>query len=303
MESARLDPSPARSARRLGVLCAVVSGIGFGFLGILGKYSYQAGFTPGEHLALRFLIAGGLLFLYLLICQRATLRLGVREVATCVGLGAGGYAVFSTLYFSALTHLSASMTVLLLYTYPMLVALGGWALFGLRPAKSQLVSLPVVMVGLLCLISGDLAIGSTQGVYFGLASAVLYALYLLLSNRLLAKTSPLVSVCYIQLAAGLALAALHLRDPDRVLALVSTSWPLIAGSALLCTVVPMVLIFAALQRLPPAAVSLLSTAEPLTGVLAAALLLGERLAPLQLAGAATIIAALVYMSRPAKLNA
>lgn len=295
MESMRLAQSPER---RLGILFAVLSGVGFGFLGILGKYSYQAGMTAGEHLALRFLLAAALLWTYLLVFRRGALRVPVRSLLTCIALGAVGYAIFSTMYFSALAHLSASLTVMLLYTYPALVALGGWALFRLRPARRQLISLPIVMGGLVLLISGDLTVGASRGIYFGLASAALYALYLLISNRALSGINPLVSVCYIQSAAGLALAALHLRDPDRVLALVTSSWPVILGSALLCTVVPMVLIFAALQRLQPAHVSLLSTAEPITGVVAASLLLGERLAPMQIAGATIIIAALIYMSRP-----
>ena len=44
-----------------------------------------------------------------------------RVLATAIGLGAVGYAVSASLYFSALQLMDASLLSLILYTYPVLV--------------------------------------------------------------------------------------------------------------------------------------------------------------------------------------
>lgn len=62
------------------------------------------------------------------------------------------------------------------------------------------------------------------------------------------------------------------------------------------TLGPLVLFLSGLQRLTNAEASILSLLEPLTAVVAAAVLLGERLAPVLLFGGALILAALALSS-------
>lgn len=295
--SAAPTPHAARR-RRLGQLEALVSGVGFGFLGILGKAAMAAGFTPGEQLALRFVAAAALLWIYVIATRPREALLTPKDALRCAALGTFGYAVFSSCFFEALNGLSASLTVMLLYTYPVIVALGGWALFKQYPGRRKLKSLVPVSAGLALLVWGDISIAEPRAIGFGLASAVLYAFYILASSRLIGHLSPLISVCYIVTAAAVVLAVAHLAPSVRLISLVATNGWIVGATASLCTVMPMLLFLRALQKISPAEVSLLSTAEPITGVLAAALVLDERLSPVQIAGAAAIIVALVYMSRP-----
>ena len=74
-------------------------------------------------------------------------------------------------------------------------------------------------------------------------------------------------------------------------------WLAIVGIALLCTVVAITLYFAGLERIGPVRASTLSTIEPLCAVVLAAILLGETLAPVQLAGGALILAGAVGIAR------
>jgi drug/metabolite transporter (DMT)-like permease len=271
----------------------VASGVGFGVLGVFGKAALRAGISSGENLSLRFLISAVALFL---LNPRA-LRLDGKTIARCAFLGIAGYAVFSSLYFAALEGLSASLTVLLLYTYPVIVTVIARLVLKQPLHRRNAIALPVVMCGLVFLVSADLSAKDPRYVVFGIGAAVLYSVYILVSSRVLAAgTSPIASVAWIQLFAGLALASLHLHDAGRVATIVRAGWPVLLGMALLCTAMPMVLFISGLQKLTSAEVSLLSTTEPVTGVALATILLGERLAPLQWLGAAVIVGALIYVA-------
>jgi len=77
----------------------------------------------------------------------------------------------------------------------------------------------------------------------------------------------------------------------------AAGWIAILGIAILSTVVAITLFFAGLDRIGPTRASTLSTIEPLFTVLLAAAVLGETIAPVQLAGGALILTAVVLLAR------
>jgi DME family drug/metabolite transporter len=284
--------------RTRGIFEILLSGVFFGFLGVLGKSFYSSGGTPGELLSLRFLFSGTLLWTFWLAREPRALLIGRRAVFRCGILGVFGYAIFSSCFFQALTGLSASLTVLLLYLYPVIVAVGAWGLFGEKIRRERLAALPIALAGLLALVWGDFEISRQSALLFGIGSAVFYALYILASSRWLVGVNPLVSVTYIQTAAGGVLAAIYLRDATHVVALMQKTWLILALVAVVSSLLAMSLFLAGLQKLKSWEASVLSLAEPLTGVIAAMVLLGDRLSGLQMVGAAAVIAALVFVSWP-----
>lgn len=283
--------------RTIGIAESIISGIGFGFVGIVAKASFQAGFTPGENLAMRFLVASALLWITVLIMYGRNALLPRKGAVICLLLGIFGYAIFSNSYFTSLKGLSVSVAVLILYTYPILVGLGTWLLYKQRPSNRKIALMPVMVVGLALLVWGDMNIASSQALFFAVASAVLYALYIILSSKFISHINPLLSVCYIQTGAGITLALIYLRDAERTYQLLTNSWHLVLILAIFCTVIPMLLFLRSLQKLPAATVSMLSTTEPITGIIAASVLLGERMSMWQLMGAAIMLVMLILTAR------
>jgi drug/metabolite transporter (DMT)-like permease len=90
-----------------------------------------------------------------------------------------------------------------------------------------------------------------------------------------------------------ALAALH----GPTLPETALGWLSVAGLALISTVVGTVTFFAGLGLVGPTDASTLSTLEPVVTVVLAALILSETIEPLQLAGGALILAAVVVLAR------
>ncbi len=286
--------------RRLGIIESILSGICFGSLGLFGKSLYAHGVRPGELLSLRFLLASTALFGFLWVRGQPRLKISLLDLCICALLGIAGYALFSFCFFTALTGLSSSLTVLLLFTYPIGVTLGGRILFGDRIPAAKRAALPLGLLGMTALVWGDMSVRNPRALLFGVAAAVFYALYILLSARLLRRMHPLVSTAYIQAFAGLTLTFLFLHSPLRAWSIVARDPIAIGMIALVGTVFAMSLFLAGLQKLKSWEVSLLSISEPASAVLLASFFLGERMSILQWAGTLAVLASMVWIAWPAQ---
>jgi drug/metabolite transporter (DMT)-like permease len=105
-----------RGSRLRGTALCLVSAAGFGVAAVFATESYRAGVSVPTMPAVRFAIAAAV-FWAVTAWRRPALPTR-RVLLTCVALGAVGYAFQAGLYFSSLARISASLTALLLYTYP-----------------------------------------------------------------------------------------------------------------------------------------------------------------------------------------
>lgn len=288
--------------RLFGVFEILLSGVCYGFLGIFGKWAYAAGVTPGEFLALRFSLASLILFVLLALTKPRLLKIEPRSMLICLALGVLGYAVFASFFFLALQGISASLTVLLLYLYPSMVIVGAHFLLGEKMQKTGIIAIPLAVLGLLLLVFEDIQVRSLLYITFGVGAAIVYSLYILGAARALKQISPLASAAYIQLGAAVALSLLHLHSVGRVVEILNQSWLILAGVSIVSTVIAMALFLSGLQKIRAAEASLLSLAEPLTGILAAIYFLGERLSLLQIFGGSLVITALVLATKSARVD-
>src|SRR4051812_34037362 len=105
-----------------GITLCVLSACGFGAMAIFAKYAYDAGFDVVTLLAVRFLLAAAVFWVVVAVRRPP---LPPRRVAlTGLPLGGLGYATQAGLFFGALERIDASLTSLLLYTYPAMVFVG-----------------------------------------------------------------------------------------------------------------------------------------------------------------------------------
>lgn len=292
------------SQRTVGIIEVLLSGFCFGFLGLFGKRAFENGVAPAEFLSFRYLIAALMMGIIVSIRSRTprALWLGPRKVLMSMLLGVLGYAVFSSFYFLALERISASMTVILLYMYPVLVAAGGAIFFRERIPLSRLPAVPMAFAGLVCLVWLDLQVGQPLGLVFGLLSAVFYTVYILLSSHWMKGGDPMASTFWIQLGAGATLFIFSFSSVERTQQIFATTWMEIVLIAFVCSVLAMWLFLSGLLKVQNWEASLLSMAEPITGVAIGVLVLGEKLAPLQWVGAGLVLTALAIVSLPSRRN-
>ena len=281
----------------VGALFCLASAAAFGAMGVFGKLAYDEGATVGTLLATRFVLAAALLWLFAACAggARDLRSLSRRDVAIAFALGAVGYGAQAGGYFAALERLDASLLSLLVYTYPVIVAVSAVAL-GREPASRRTgVALALASTGLVLVLAGAAA-GALDalGTALGLGAAVVYSAYILVSVEVAARVGPLALSTLVCTGAAvtLTLAAFGSGDLDPG-SVSAAGFASLGGLAVVSTVGAIALFFAGLPRVGPTAASILSTLEPLVTVGLAFVVFAESLGPAQLAGGALVLSAVL----------
>jgi drug/metabolite transporter (DMT)-like permease len=290
--------------RLVGALLCTLSAAGFASLSILGKLAFQLGLNLVTILSLRFGAAALLLALYLKVVRRRRLFHGWRLTLPLILLGSIGYAGQSTLYFASLERNPASINSLLLYVYPMFVALLSWAIYRKSPSQREFTGMFLASAGVVLTVSGDFrllsfaALVDPFGVLLVLASAAWYAGYIVISDRYVHAAGPWVSTAWIAFGAGISfgLAGIFSRSID--LNLNGEAVSILLAMVILSTIMALGTFLAGMRRVGPTAASLLSTLEPVFTVILAILFLRESLAAPQLLGGVLVLAAVILLSLP-----
>ncbi len=297
---ARSDPGEAR--RVTGIVCVVASAAAFGTMAIVARIAYGSGIDTPTLLALRFAIAAAAM-LAIAFVRHTPLPRG-SALGGVVLLGAVGYGGQAFSFFTALTLIPAGIVALLLYLHPALVALLSALVLHERLTPVKQAALAVALVGTVLTVApaldGPTAAQSgsrvVAGIAFAVAAAVFYSFYIIaaawLGRRVAAQP---MSTVVIASAAAVFVAAALVRGPAWPQS--TAGWLAVLAIALVSTVAAITLYFAGLERVGPTRAATLSTLEPVVTVTLAALVLGEAIAPMQIAGGALILIAVALIAR------
>lgn len=284
---------PKLTPRLRGSLEISIASVGFGFLGVFGKWAFSSGLSVGEFLSYRFILAALLMWIFLLLFKPDWIKLSLKQTIIAALLGIFGYAFFSTLYFKAIEGVSVTLAALLLYTYPFWVNVFSHLFTHDKISKKEVYCLLGASTGLITLLWGHIEVKNFWAVAAGLGSAISYAIYVLLSGRLQKHVRPISSSLYVITFGALALSLFHRPPFEAVPQLTTSQASYIFGIALICTILPLTLELAALQKLKSTEVALLMMIEPLTAAIMGALIFHESLSFRQFLGALVIAGSLV----------
>lgn len=254
---------------------------------IAARTAYQSGSNPLTLLCFRFTIAA--LIMWLVAWQ---LRLPLPKPQNCFGLiliGGVGFVAQSLCYFTALTMASAGLVAVLLYLYPVIVAILSAVFYREAISWSKRTALLLSVSGTIFVASFPLQ-GQPWGIILGLISAMVYASYILFGDRILQQESPISSCAVMFTAAAVVFQGLLLIKGAQV-PTTASGWMSVAVISLVCTVGAIVTLFAGVKKLGATKAALMSTLEPVVSVVLAAWLLHEAIEPMQSVGGAMILAA------------
>ena len=287
-----------------GVLLVVVSAVAFGGMAIFAKLAYRHGATTPTLLTLRFAIAGALMWLIVAARGGARPALGRRTVLGAIGLGVCGYSLQAGGYFAALQHMSASMTALLLYTYPALVFIGAVALGREQASRVKLGALLLAAGGVALVVAGA-GTGSvnTTGVLLAAGAAIAYTTYILVADTLVSGADPFALTAIVATGAFCSVGTFTGASGQVDLHMDATAWVALISLSVVCTVVAITAFFLGLDRVGPSTASIVSTIEPACTVALAAIFFSERLGLVQLLGGALVLSAVVVLQlRPGRVT-
>ncbi len=288
---------PAGNRRKVfGILQVLLAGFGFGFLGIFAKYAIKNHLSTGLLLSGRFLSAGLLLGLGLLVFNRKLLFTQPKQFLTSLLLGLFGYAVFSSLYFKSLEGISVALAAMLLFMFPFFVSLGAHFFLHIKMSPKQWLNLAFAFLGITLLVWGDFYVESIPSLIYGLLAAITYSGYVLLSGVYQKNIHSLTSSLYVIWAAAFGLIVFHQPNLTDFIDLNLTQWGLIVSIAVFSTIMPISLFLSGLQKLTSPQASLIVMIEPVVASLAAWILLNEKMSLVQIIGAVIVILALIFNS-------
>jgi drug/metabolite transporter (DMT)-like permease len=278
-------------------LLALDSAMCFAALGVFSKKAYQHGAGSLEVLTTRIVISAIVLGA-IGLAVRAAWPHG-RALGVALGMGVFQLASSAGLLFG-FDHAPAALIVLIFYAYPILVSVGAALLFGEPFGRRQVSVLGLSLVGL-ALTAGRPGSTPSVGVALGLLAAIGMTGYFLAGRYVLSEgVDPLVLTSVNFILPSVVLLAVVAAHGARVPNATASGYAL--GVAVLCTIVPVVMLVSAIRIIGAGTSALLSTVEPLIAVLLAYLLLGERLSPTQLVGGCFIAAGVCLSALPAWLR-
>jgi len=277
-----------------GSAMAVASSAAFGTLPIFGKYAYAAGLSPQQFLTFRFLVsAAAVLLLGAAVGEKIQTIARARLLALLL-MGGLGYFTASIAFFIALQTLPASLCELMQFIYPAIVALETWLFFKRPLSRLQAGALVLSMAGAALLI-GAVSFKFNFAIALLLVSPVAYSLYLVSGERVMGTVPPLSSSGLVMLGAGISFAIAaavsgQLRPPAG-----GHQWSILLAATGITGVLAIPLLLIALPRIGSGPASVIGLGEPVVTVALAALLLGERLGPTQVAGAILVLLAILVL--------
>jgi drug/metabolite transporter (DMT)-like permease len=270
------------------VALVLLSAALFGSLGVLAQLAYGTGVSVLGLLLGRFTIAGAALWLSVLVLRRPLPSR--RGLLIAVALGAG-YSSMALSFAASLKHIEPELADLLLFAYPVLVSLGAAALGRERFSSRRAAALVAATAGIaLALTGGGTGVIDPLGVALALASAVIYAMYVLASSSLLRTTDPFVLAASVSSGAAITFfadAAIHGQLAPRGGV---TGVGLVVAVALSSSVIGTSAFMVGVRRLGASRASIVSSAEPALTAAFALAAFGDRLGTVQLAGAGLVLA-------------
>jgi len=292
--------------KRAGISWILVSAMAYSLFTVMAKRLLDE-IGPTDVLFWRFVIATPVIWAVVLL--RARTRRGPNPLQVewhprfAMGLLFGLLAWFA---FVGVDKLPGDLYVIIIYTYPAMVAVGA-RLLG-KPATRQLWTALGITTAGIALTVPEIFDGSQDAALFGfvltLFNAALYAGYILYSERIVNDTKghhlagdSFVAAAWgmvgsLVVAAIVAVASGGISLPNTGLAVLC-----MLGLGIISTVVSQTAFFLGVSKLGPAPAALVAASEPVMALTWLVVFLDESMRAIQVAGAALVIVGVVWSQR------
>jgi len=283
------DRSTRGSRRDLGL--ATLGAFAFGCTVLFSRTVARDQLAPAVALGIRFGVAGVLL-LTLLAARHRPLLPPAGDRLAAFALGFFIYAIESTFFYMGLERGTAAAVALIFYAYPAVIALVETLTGAIRLRARTLVALALSISGsaVVAIGGGKVAI-TPAGVLLVCGSIVMFSAYTLLSDRVLPRTDSLTAATWTAIGAstgvtlfGALRGQLEMPSGSALAALVANGF---------VTAAAFTLFFMVLDRIGPTRTGICMALEAVTGIVLAAIFLGESLRVVVVLGGAAVLAGAV----------
>jgi DME family drug/metabolite transporter len=291
----------AAATARLGVGAIALAAALWAIAAVVASELFGAGVTPIELAEARAVVAAvGFALLSLIPGSSRSEEPVAPSTAGRWQLAALGLsiALVNAAYYLAINRLPVAVALVLQYSAPVLVVAWTGLVAGRAPSIEILVALAAAVAGVVLvaeLPGGDLGSIDALGFGFGLASAVLFAAYTLLSEPVGARFGPIGAMrrAFALAAAGWVVFQIPRGWPEELFQPGNIIEVLYVG--LFGTLAPFLLYVWAIRHVRPERATIAATLEPVLGALVAWVWLEQTLSAMQMVGGLLVITAVVLL--------
>jgi drug/metabolite transporter (DMT)-like permease len=288
-----------------GLLLAAAGSIAFSGKAIIVKLAYLHGVDAITLVMLRMLVALPFFIAMAWWAGRDQAPLTRTDWLGVLGLGFLGYYLSSFLDFLGLQYISASFERLILYLNPTLVLVLGWVLYKRKITYRQGMAMAVSYSGVLLVFGHEVSLVGDNiglGAILVFGSAITYAIYLTYSGELVQRLGSLrLAGLATTVACFFCILQFVLLKPVAALNVVPEVIWLSMLNATVCTVLPVLLIMMAIERIGPGLTSQIGMIGPLSTLTMGAFFLNETFNLWILMGTVLVLGGVFWVTKAPKV--
>lgn len=294
-------PGLDRKAFLIGLSIAIAGAILFSAKAIVAKLLYRHHIDAVTLIAFRMMFSVPFFAAVAIWKARTEPALTKGELAKITVMGLLGYYLSSFLDFLGLEHISAGLERLILFLTPSFVLLLSVLFLKRSITKLEWLALGTAYAGTVLVFLHDVRLGGSNvllGGAFVLGSAITYAVYLLMSGEMVRKVGSIRLVAYAMCVSSVAcILQFFLLRPVSLLVQPAQVYGLSLLNAVFCTVLPVFMTMVAVARIGAPTTSQAGMIGPVSTLFLGALILGEPITGIQLAGTALVLTGIYLLSR------
>ncbi len=288
-----------------GFLLAAAGSIAFSGKAIIVKLAYLHGVDAITLVMLRMLFALPFFIAMAWWAGRHQAPLTRNDGLGVLGLGFLGYYLSSFLDFLGLQYISASFERLILYLNPTLVLVLGWVLYKRKITNRQGMAMAVSYSGVLLVFGHEVSLVGDNiglGAILVFGSAITYAIYLTYSGELVQRLGSLrLAGLATTVACFFCILQFVLLKPVAALNVVPEVIWLSMLNATVCTVLPVLMIMMAIERIGPGLTSQIGMIGPLSTLTMGAFFLNETFNLWILMGTVLVLGGVFWVTKAPKV--
>ena len=283
---------------------ALIGAFFFSGKAIVVKLAYAYPVDASTLLAMRMLLSlplflGALIFT--LLREKQAVPMTIKDYGMVVLAGLLGYYLASLFDFMGLQYITAGLERLILFTYPSIVVLIASVIRQQWPAPWQLACMAISYVGMAVVYGHETVLigeNTALGVLLVFVSAICYASYLIVGERVLKRIGTIRFTAMATLVSAFAiLCQISLQQPVGIIVeqpLPVWGWSLV--NAVFCTFVPVFSVMTAISLIGASRVAQLGMIGPIAPIALGTWILNEPFTIWHAAGTALVITGVALLS-------
>ena len=281
----------------IGYPAGIITGITYGLNPLFAKPLMNAGASTEAILLFKYSIAVILLGAYLLL-KKENFRITLKQAGVLFSLGLL-YTASSTFLFEAYKYIASGLATTLVFLFPAMVAII-MVFLKVVPSWPVWLSIAATFAGVMIMTGGaGTETVNPVGVWFSIASAFVYALFIVIINKskVISSIPNSLLTFYALLTGTFFFIGRCLFSGADLMAGIDggMAWCNLIGLAVLPTIVSTASLAVATRNIGATKASVLGVFDPITAILVGTMVFGEALTPNIIAGILISIVAVTFM--------